>query len=111
MTQLFKQFVYCNNESLKNLPSSLLDTELISGSAFQDYTPLVQLGIQAPPGTKFYINGSSNPVIVGSNGLFDIDLTQGGSIMHLAFDSSSINWIKSNDSAILIVDVAYVRGN
>lgn len=111
MTQLFKQFIYCNNESLKNFPSNLLDTDLISGDAFNNYTPLVQLGVHAPPGTKFYLNGSINPVIVGFNGLFDIDLTQGGSISHLAFDASSINWIKSNDSAILIIDMAYIGGN
>ena len=111
MTQLFKQFIYCNNESLKNFPSDLVDTDLISGSIFEGYTPLVQLGIQAPPGTKFYINGSNNPVIVGFNGLFDIDLTQGGSITQLTFDASSINWIKGNDSAMLIIDMAYVRGN
>lgn len=72
--------------------------------------PLTQLGIQAPPGTKFYLNGNTNPVIVGFTGLFDIDLTQGGSIISLSFDSDSIKEIQQNDSAFLIVDMAYLGG-
>lgn len=111
MTQLFKQFIYCNDESLKNFPLNLQASDLTSGIIFSSYTPISQLGVQAPPGTKFYLNGSENPVIVGFTGLFEIDLTAGGSINRIIFDQQSIDWIRQNDSAMIIIDIAYIRGN
>jgi hypothetical protein len=41
----------------------------VSGRIFQGRI-FSQLGIQAPPGTKFYINNGTNPVIIGYTGLF-----------------------------------------
>lgn len=108
--QEFKQIFYSNDESRMNNPSGLRASQLISGEAFSTYMPLSQLGIQAPPGTKFYINGSDVPAIVGFTGMFDIDLTDGGSILSLKIDSQSMQFIQSNDSAVLIVDMAYWNG-
>ena len=110
MTQQFKQIIYCNDSSSLNNPSSLRAIDLVNGSAFTGITPLCQLGIQAPPGTKFFINGSTNPAIVGFTGLFEIDLTDGGDISSITFDTESISYIESNDSAILIIDMAYWTG-
>ena len=103
----YKQLIYCNNESARNFPASLKDTELISGTAFRDCFPIIQLGIQAPPGTKFYLNNSSNYVIIGQTGLFDLDLASTSNISALRFDKKSIDAIKSNDSNILIIDILY----
>lgn len=112
MTQNFKQIVYKNDSADINNPSGLTTAALTQGTVFQDYTPMTQLGIQAPPGTKFYINGNNNPVIVGFTGLFSIDFSStGGIINSLSFDSQSISNIRGNDSAILIVDIAYLGGN
>jgi hypothetical protein len=36
--------------------------------------PIVQLGIQSVPGTKFYLNGSNNPIIIGNTGIYELDL-------------------------------------
>lgn len=94
-----------------NNPSNLSDQDLISGRVFEEYTPLSQLGVQAPPGTKFYINGNENPVIIGFTGLFDIDLNKGGSINEISFDRQSLSYIKSNDSAMLIIDMAFWVGD
>ena len=110
MLQYIKQIVYCNNNSTKNSPRNLVDTQLTSGTIFSNYLPISQLGVQAPPGTKFYINGNDNPVIVGFTGLFEVDLTSGGTITTLTFDENSIKRIKENDSNILIVDMAYLGG-
>lgn len=111
MKQDFRQIVYCNNASLMNNPANLTDEDLISGAAFVDYTPLSQLGVQAPPGTKFYVNGNENPVIVGFTGLFDINLNNGGSINSLSFDRQTLTYIKSNDSAMLVIDMAFWTGD
>jgi len=69
------------------------------------------LGVRALPGTQFYINGGTNPVIVGFTGLFEIDLTDGGSITELKFDRKSIDAIELNDSAYLVVDMLGIGGN
>ena len=106
----FKQFIYCNDLSDHTYPSGLTATQLVNGTAFTQFLPAFQLGVQAPPGTKFYINNNNVPVIVGYTGLFDLDLTSLGSITSLTFDSASINRIKNNDGAILIVDIAYLGG-
>lgn len=110
MTQLFKQFIYCNNNSNKNFPLNLQSNNLINGTAFSDYLPAIQLGIQAPPGTKFYINNGENPVIIGFTGLFELSLLENGSITSLTFDEQSIDQIQANDSAIIIIDIAYLGG-
>ena len=111
MVQGFKQVVFCSENSAMNT-SNITKEDLISGAAFSTLTtgPFSQLGVQAPPGTKFYINGGVDPVIVGFSGFFDIDLGDGGSILSLKFDRESIDKISNNDSAILIVDMAYWLG-
>lgn len=108
-TKSYKQFIYCNDSSAKNYPLTLKAAQLISGNMFEDYYPIIQLGIQAPPGTKFYVNGNGNPVIVGQVGIFDLDLVDNGSISQLRFDNASIQKIKDNDSNILIIDILYLR--
>ena len=110
-TKNYKQFIFCNDESLHNFPQDLVALELVDGSLFLDYTPIVQLGIQAPPGTKFYINNNNEPVIIGYTGLFDLDLLSGGSIISLKFDEQSIRNIQQSDSNILIIDILYLGGN
>lgn len=110
MTQNFKQFIFHKTGSSYNT-TGLLKDALIDGSAFSAYYNIVQLGVRALPGTKFYVNGTSNPVIIGFTGMFSIDLTAGGSITELTFDEDSIDEIEENDSAYLIVDIAYLGGN
>ena len=109
MRQRFKQYIYCNDNSLQNHPQGLKKADLISGNAFGEIN-WSQIGVQAPPGTKFYINSANNPVIVGFTGLFELDLSNGGFIGALSFDSDSLDYISRNDSAILILDVAYWEG-
>lgn len=109
MVQNFKQVIYNCANSAKNFPNTLTAASLIDGSAFEGYS-IIQLGVRALPGTKFYINGNKSPVIVGFTGLFDIDLSNGGSIETLAFDPDSIQEIEKRDTAYLVVDMAYTTG-
>lgn len=108
MVQYFKQMIYHHPHSLKNFPQNLTAQDLISGEIFKSYMPITQLGVRALPGTKFYINGYSRPVIIGSTGLFDIDLSAGGFIQSLAFDPKSLDLIGSNDTGYLVIDIAYL---
>lgn len=79
-----------------------------NGNAFTNYLPVSRIGIQAPPGTKFYLNGSSTPVKVGWTGLFELDLNQGGEITSLSFDTGSLNFINGNSNACILLDLIYV---
>ena len=81
---------------------------LISGAAFSNYLPVSQLGVQSIPGTKFFLNGNTNPVIIGFTGVFSIDLSSGGEINEIRFDEDSIKNINDNVGAVLIVDMAHL---
>lgn len=83
---------------------------LISGSVFKDFVPMIQLGIQALPGTKFYLNGSNNPVIIGNTGIYELDVQGLTEINSLQFDASSLALISNNANAYLIVDIIYEDG-
>lgn len=100
MALRFQQFTYTADK--EEMVDSLKDGSLFSSISIQ------QLGIQALPGTKFYINGSNSPVLVGFSGLFNLDLTDQGEITELRFDLNSLNYIKKTNS-ILIIDIAYAE--
>lgn len=104
--QKFQQIIYHNENSDQNFPIGISKNDLVSGRIFQGRI-FSQLGIQAPPGTKFYINNGTNPVIIGYTGLFQIDLTTGCFITKLCFDKDSIDFIKLNDELYLIIDMVY----
>ena len=98
-----------NNDNTTNYPSTLNYRKLVSGSAFSNVMPIIQLGIQTMPGTKFFLNGSDTPIIIGSTGIYELDLQGLGQINSLQFDASSINLISNNDSAYLIIDIMYEK--
>lgn len=104
MAYNFAQVRY--NQDGSNM-SNTTAANMISGAAFSNYQSIFQLGIQAPPGTIFYINGSSNQIIVGSSGIFELDLLNKTAISSLRFDSKSIAFIQENNSSFIIVDILY----
>lgn len=96
-------------------PGSVEPQDLVSGHAFDGKFPIEKLGIQAIPGTKFYLNGSWKPVMIGSTGIYELDLPNKVSISALRFDANSIRTIKEADDAIkaglsLLVDIVYKEG-
>ena len=94
-----------------NWPKNITFSKLISGEVFRDYTPIVQLGVQYSQDQpiKFYINGSSNPILSHPYGLFELDLTNKGQINSLKFDVIDDNGnIIVNEENPLIVDIVYI---
>lgn len=66
---------------------------------FLNCESITSLGIQAPPGTKVYING--NPAVIGPVGVFELN------------DLLKITSFKIEDKAYsrrIILDVLYVKG-
>lgn len=68
---------------------------------------ITQLGIQTLPGIKFYLNDGVDPIIVGSTGIYELDLEGLSEITALSFDKDSIKRIDDNDNGYLIVDAIY----
>lgn len=110
MAKQVKQFRFYQQNSEKNYPAKAINyRNLVSGSIFADYMPIIQLGIQSLPGTKFYLNNANNPIIIGHTGIYELDLEGLAEITALSFDPVSINAIDANTNSFLIVDIIYER--
>ena len=105
MAKQIMQFRYYAEGSSKNQPRDIGMGKLARGSIFANFLPIVQLGIQTLPGTKFYLNNSTTPIIVGSTGIYELDLEGLSEITDLHFDTSSLDSINQNNNAYLIIDV------
>lgn len=107
------QFRYFGNNSLKNYPENITHNSLVSGEIFNSYIPITQLGIQASPGTIFYLNNNTtnnNSIIMGNSGLYELNLEGIGEINEIHFNEDSIAAIHSIPGGHLIVDIIYEEG-
>ena len=96
------------SDSDKNQPANLTGNRLRSGSVFSQYTPMKQIGIQTMPGVKFYLNNSIEPIIIGSTGIYELNVENMTEITALSFDTTSINMINETPStSYIIVDILY----
>lgn len=108
MARKVQQIRYYGDNDGKNQPSKLTGNLLRSGSAFRDYTPMKQIGIQTLPGVKFYLNNSIEPIVVGSTGIYELNVENLTEITALTFDTISINMINDTPSlSYIIVDILY----
>lgn len=106
-----RQFRYYSNGDERNFPRTLLLNDLINHNIFQQYGVVLQLGIQAPPRTRFYLNNGESSIMVGVTGIYELDMENLGIISSIRFDEQSIN----NDEEIrkniqndgLIIDIIY----
>ncbi len=91
-----------------NQPDTLSSESLISGKAFEHFTPIIQLGIQSLPGLKFSLNSNLDPIVVGISGMYELDLTESSvSITSLTFEKESLDLINENPDGYLIIDIVY----
>lgn len=109
MAKHIMQFRYYDDEQVdNNQPKDLKRKDLETGAIFSKYTPITQLGIQALPGTRFILNENiEGPVIIGSTGIYELDLEGISKINSLRFDSKSLDLIAKNPNAFLIIDIIY----
>lgn len=109
MAKKVAQIRYYGDESNQNYPSGLNKKSLRKGSTFYNYKPIKQLGIQTMPGVKFYLNGSIEPVIVGSTGIYELNVENLANITSLSFDYTSLSMIENSETAYLIIDLLYEK--
>lgn len=95
---IIRQYVY-SGENIHTLQN---DTNILADE--NNAVRVKALSIQAPPGTKFCINRSTEKIIVGVTGLFEIPFSNIYIISSLTIAEESINAIQKNPSSILIVD-------
>ena len=105
MAKKFKQFIYYNQDNINNSPLGISYNTLCTGNIFNKFMPACHIGIQALPGTKFYLNNSIYPVVIGSTGIYELDLKGVTQITEIHFDKRSLNLINENNNAYLIVDI------
>ena len=111
MAKYINQIRYYGDGNKKNYPSeNITMSTLQSGSVFHSTLPIVQLGIQTLPGTKFYINNHEKPVIVGQTGIYELNVDGISYITDLFFDLASLNIINKNqNNAYLIIYYLYEK--
>ena len=107
MAKKIMQFRYYNDVDGINQPSYLKVKNLRNGTAFEGKLPITQLGIQAIPGTKFYLNNSTSPIIIGATGIYQLDLEGISQITNISFDYNSLYTIATDNSLSLIIDFVY----
>ena len=101
----FRYYGENETEIGKNYPRGITKSRLKSGAAFSNYYPIIKLGIQSLPGQKFYLNDANTSIIIGSTGIYELDLEGYAEITNLAFDINGLNLIDNNPNAYLIVDI------
>lgn len=108
MAKKIIQFRYFGELNDKNYPLTITKTKLMSGVIFDGYAPIIKLGIQSLPGTKFRLNANQDYIMVGGTGLYELDMTQGsGTITSMNFDEISLINIDENNDAYLLIDILY----
>lgn len=120
MANTIKQFRYYNEAEVKkgdksnNYPQDATMEKFANGDVFKEANcfPISQLGIQAIPGTRFYLNNSDmgDYIIVGQTGIFELDLSNQTEITAIQFEMNSMEAINANPNANLIVDIIYDNG-
>ena len=113
MAKQILQFRYYNNDTNNNdnQPKSAIHENFINGSVFAPYLPFTKIGIQTMPGVRMYLNNDIvHPIIIGSTGIYRLDLEGISEITDLYFDITSMEMIKDSIAGYLIIDVVSNAG-
>ncbi len=105
MARLVKQFRFYGADNAKNYPEVCTYQALAAGNIFKNYSPVTQLGIQADPGFKFYLNNSDDPIQVGDTGIYELDLEGLGTISRIRVSKNTLDSITEGNP--IMIDIIY----
>ena len=105
MAKKIMQFRYYSDGHKDNYPADLTAATLNSGAAFANCGAVVQLGIQSLPGLRFHLNNSLSAIMIGSTGIYELDVEGYSEIKYLNFQSDSLKCVSENEGAYLIIDM------
>jgi hypothetical protein len=109
------QFRYYQDKDEYNNPATLSGDDLASGNLFRNYGLVSSLGIQGPPGLKFYLNDGEYPIVIGNTGIYQLDLSGSSRIVSIKFPGlgkmgdQAQKDLLSNERK-LIIDIVYGGG-
>lgn len=103
------QFRYRTDNDSYNSPINLTRDKLASGTLFNGFGPVSQLGIQGPPGLRFYLNDSLYSIMLGETGIYELDLGEVGRINSIRFIANDVDDLITADHTLL-VDIVYEGG-
>ena len=107
-----KQFRYYYSDSPDNYPNlTNYQGELTAGNIFSGHGDISHLGIQAMPGTKFYLNDSPLPIAIGFTGIYELQLEGLGHIYSIRFDANDIEKYIQTSANRIFIDIVYEGGN
>ena len=111
MANVIQQFRFFSVDSPSNYNieevKDLVTGDFLKTNGFS-ISSIIQLGIQALPGTRFYLNNLTEPIIIGETGIFELELNGVTEISKIQFDCASLNAISRNVNARLIIDIIYI---
>lgn len=107
MANTIQQYRFYEKSSPKNYMIEDVK-DLITGDFLKKKIPIIQLGIQALEGTRFYLNGQTEPIIIGESGIFELELDGVTEISKIQFDCASLDAIIKDKNATLIIDTIYI---
>lgn len=124
MAKFIRQIRYYGPGDKRNQPQGLAQSELTSGSIFNTTPTILQLGIQSFPGMKFSVNGADGPVIIGSTGIYELNVDGISQINSIRFDTTEVSRIgnpkvnvnnpneaiRQTNGLYLIIDYIYEEG-
>ena len=111
MAKQITQFRFYGDKHENNYPTDLTK-DLLTGSAFKNCCSIIQLGIQTFPGVKFYLNNNlMQPIMVGSTGIYELNVEGYTTINALSFSGQSLEKVFTNNPhAYLIIDIISETG-
>lgn len=110
MAKRIMQFRYYGEKNTSTNQPAVGASKFADGTVFKSYLPFTKLGIQALPGTKFYLNDSVDEIIIGATGIYELDLEGISKITNLTFNRQSLSLISNSSNNGLIVDVVSETG-
>lgn len=108
MANRITQFRYYSEDNPNNYPIDNSWASYCTQETFKKYSPIMQLGIQTLPGTRIYLNSGITPIIIGSTGVFELDVSNtSATITGLRVDQYDMELIKNLPNGYIIIDLVY----
>lgn len=107
LTTGITQLRFYNDKSPQNTPYSE-HTSYCEPTVFSKYAPISQFGIQTLPGTRFFVNQNTDPIIVGASGIYEMDLRNTTAVVSsIYFSLESMERINNSEDGYLIIDLIH----
>lgn len=110
MAKKIMQFRYYGKDNSNNYPEVVTYNNLYKGNIFEKFSSISQLGIQAEPGTIFFLNNDHlYPIEIGNTGIYELDLQNYGFIYAIQFLQESLNKYPNENHYTdkILIDVIY----